>query len=259
MAISQGRNRAREFQPVNAYTSVRVAISGRESVPVGLQIGRWTVIGREFLLREKLERWAYVVLSDGDGKFRTCRSSDALKNLKRINSPRQRSRRVGSHKITHGETRAANGRPSPEFKAWLAMRERCRYKRLVHYAGRGISVCERWEKSFIAFLEDMGRKPSPKHSLDRIDVNGNYEPGNCRWATQSQQNRNRRDSKRIAAFGKEMTPIEWSEQLGVPTYTIARRIKQGWSAEDAVSIPTHHMKGANGLAATKSMDAHNER
>jgi hypothetical protein len=65
-------------------------------------------------------------------------------------------------------------------------------ERYPHYGGRGISICEEWRESFEAFLRDMGRKPSPDHSIDRIDVNGNYEPGNCRWATDSEQQRNKR-------------------------------------------------------------------
>lgn len=87
---------------------------------------------------------------------------------------------------------------SPEYRAWDNARERCRNpnnRKFPIYGARGISVCERWANSFDNFIADMGRKPSPSHSLDRIDNNGNYEPGNCRWATGEQQNRNRRPFK----------------------------------------------------------------
>jgi hypothetical protein len=82
---------------------------------------------------------------------------------------------------------------TPEFVAWTSMRQRCgnpRCRRYANYGGRGISICERW-RAFENFLADMGRRPSPDHSLDRIDNDGNYELGNCRWATRSQQQRNK--------------------------------------------------------------------
>lgn len=84
---------------------------------------------------------------------------------------------------------------SKEYVAWIAMKSRCNTKSAKgydDYGGRGIKVCKRWENSFQNFFEDMGTKPTEKHSLDRINVNGDYEPSNCRWATQSEQNKNRR-------------------------------------------------------------------
>ena len=83
----------------------------------------------------------------------------------------------------------------PEYSAWLAMRQRCynpKSQRFKYYGGRGIKICSRWLTSFDNFIEDMGRRPKGK-SLDRIDVDGDYEPNNCRWATQTEQIVNRRD------------------------------------------------------------------
>lgn len=94
--------------------------------------------------------------------------------------------------LKHGQ------RHTPEYRAWLGLKNRCgnpSNKNYMDYGGRGISVCERWKDSFEAFLEDMGKRPSDKHSIDRIDVNGNYEPGNCRWVTWDIQARNKRNSK----------------------------------------------------------------
>lgn len=93
---------------------------------------------------------------------------------------------------------------SPERLAWYSMLARCKYANRLgakNYVGRGITVCERWKLSFVDFLADIGPRPSPSHSLDRIDNDGNYEPGNIRWATTSQQRRNRRDY--IATHGLE--------------------------------------------------------
>lgn len=98
----------------------------------------------------------------------------------------------GTHAITHGKTYTS------EYNIWLAMKNRClrpNSKSYPHYGGRGIKVCDKWLNSFESFYNDMGERPSNKHSIDRINNNGNYEPSNCRWATQSEQSKNRRKFK----------------------------------------------------------------
>lgn len=104
-------------------------------------------------------------------------------------------RDYGRKNATHGEgsNRRANGRTS-EYAAWNAMKSRCH--NMKGYADRGITVCREWAESFEAFLRDVGRRPTPQHSLDRKDNDGNYEPDNCRWATHSEQMNNRRRPNR---------------------------------------------------------------
>lgn len=124
-----------------------------------------------------------------------------------------RSEITRSRVRTHGEPKN-----SKEYKAWAGMRERCYSKThgaYDRYGGRGIVMCDRWFNSFEAFLEDMGRAPSPDLSLDRIDVNGNYEPSNCRWATDTVQARNTRRAISIEYLGEKKCMAEWAEVCGV--------------------------------------------
>jgi hypothetical protein len=106
-------------------------------------------------------------------------------------------KRTIERSTTHGDSSRSNR--SPEYVAWSSMIQRCACSKNAltwkNYGGRGIRVCSRWRESFANFLADVGRRPSAKHSLDRIDVNGNYEPGNVRWATRSQQQRNKRSTE----------------------------------------------------------------
>lgn len=126
-----------------------------------------------------------------------------------------------------------------EDSIWQSMRARCRnpnnpsYHR---YGGRGITVCERWE-SFALFLADMGPRPSPEHSLDRIDNDGPYSPENCRWATRTTQNRNTRRNHRLTHDGRTLAIVEWAELLGLHAVTIHLRLKRGWSVERTLSTP----------------------
>lgn len=122
------------------------------------------------------------------------------------------------------------------YKTWAGMITRCldeTYKSYARYGGRGIRVCERW-RTFENFLEDMGLHPSKEHSLDRIDVNGNYEPGNCRWATVLEQNRNRHNSLSMTAFGKTMLVVEWAELTGIRYKKIHARLMRGDTPEAAL-------------------------
>lgn len=126
---------------------------------------------------------------------------------------------------------------TPEFAAWSHMLGRCFNERsddYANYGGRGITVCARWRGSFEAFLADMGTKPSVRHSLDRYpDNNGNYEPGNCRWATPKQQARNTRRSRMVRYLERELSLVEWVEVLGVNYDRAKKRLNAGLPPEEA--------------------------
>ena len=92
----------------------------------------------------------------------------------------------------HGEAWSKTASGTPEYKAWMNMKGRCASPRAKWHGARGITVCDRWLHSYENFLADMGRKPASEYSIDRIDNDGNYEPGNCRWATKAEQSRNQR-------------------------------------------------------------------
>jgi len=141
-------------------------------------------------------------------------------------------------KRTHGnQTHGMSS--SPEYRAWRTMISRCKnpnasaYK---NYGGRGISVCQRWVESFENFLSDMGRRPSGL-SIDRINNDGNYEPGNCRWATRTEQARNSRMAKPLTFRGETMCFSAWAERTGIHWLTLYKRIKRGWSVEKALVTP----------------------
>lgn len=126
-----------------------------------------------------------------------------------------------------------------EYNVWLNIRRRCldpSTSNFKNYGGRGIKVCDRW-LSFENFCADMGPRPSPAHSIDRKENDGDYCPENCRWATRSKQMNNMRTNRRISSGGITQTLAEWSRATGINRRTLAQRIDNGWTAEEAVSTP----------------------
>lgn len=122
-----------------------------------------------------------------------------------------------------------------EYACWRGIRERC--EKNPNYAGRGISICERWENSFDNFIKDVGKSPGKGYELDRIDNNGNYEPGNCRWVTKKENQRNKRNNRMINYKGELITLSECAERTGILFDTLRQRLNSGWSDEDTYSKP----------------------
>ncbi len=138
---------------------------------------------------------------------------------------------------THGESKT-----TPEYRAWCHMRNRCnnpKSKDYQNYGGRGIAVCVRWE-SYENFLADMGRRPSSRHSIERNHVNGDYEPGNCCWATDKQQQNNKRDNLYVMLRSERLTLRELCDRFCVEYKLVWGRMKAGWILVDAMSLPRAH-------------------
>lgn len=125
---------------------------------------------------------------------------------------------------------------TPTYISWQAMKTRCFNEKDEHwpdYGGRGITVCERWGE-FQNFLADMGERPAGM-TLDRIDVNGNYQPGNCRWANQETQASNKRNTVLVEAEGKSQSVSAWAREKGLSPITLHGRLQKGWSIERALN------------------------
>ena len=134
---------------------------------------------------------------------------------------------------THGATGTTTHR------IWKSIVSRCTIPSATgfqNYGGRGITICDRW-LDFTNFLEDMGERPSEKHSVDRIDYNAGYSPENCRWATSTEQNRNTRANRKVTVDGVTRCVSEWAEIVGVHESLIRQRMDRGWTPEAAVKTP----------------------
>ena len=128
---------------------------------------------------------------------------------------------------------------SPEYVSWKSMLQRCyseHHKSFRQYGGRGISVCERW-LAFKHFVADMGPRPKGT-TLDRLRADGNYEPGNCRWATPKQQSRNKHSTPRIRVGGKLEAVADLAEEHGLAIRTVQARRRRGWPEERLLSPVT---------------------
>lgn len=211
--------------------TISAMISTMKTSPVQLLNQRF---GRLIVLSTTLisgRRWA------------TCRCDcGSIKEVRvfALKSGKSQSCGCGAHRFD-GSNRNPNGTKSiPEYSIWSGMKSRCNNPSHVHYAsygGRGIRVCDKWSNSFEAFFKDMGQRPSPHHSIERIDNASNYGPDNCCWADAKEQARNRRDNRLLTWNGQTLTVAEWSIRIGIKRSTLNMRLRSGWDASKALSTP----------------------
>lgn len=138
-------------------------------------------------------------------------------------------------RVTHGDS--CRKRWADEYRIWLGMTQRCiqpKRKDYPKYGGSGITICERWMK-YENFLEDMGRRPSKDHSLERIDNSLGYFPENCKWATRFEQTRNRSSNRWLELNGVRMVITDWARSKGIHPGTLRHRLRLGWTLERALT------------------------
>lgn len=199
----------------------------RYSIPLGERFSSLIILA-EAPRKGCLHRRVYVHCDCGNF------ASIVFQNIKN-----GRARSCGCGRAPHGHS--TGGKASRTYSTWRSMKMRClnpNHPGFPQYGGRGITICERWVESFQSFLEDMGERPAGM-TLDRYpDVNGNYEPGNVRWATARDQQNNRRYTVVIEHNGIRKALTEWAEDRGITAESLYKRIHNyGWSAEKALETP----------------------
>lgn len=188
----------------------------------GDQFGKLTV------LMKSDRPWRWICRCDCGGMIETLKYS--LVGGRTTSCGCRRRSLVAAKNTTHGMSRAAG------YGSWGAMWTRCsdpRNAEYPRYGGRGISVCEQWRDA-ATFFEDMGPRPSRGHSLDRIDNDGHYEPGNVRWATLRQQNRNKRSNRWIEFRGERLVISDMAIKYGIELETLRCRLARGWTIANAL-------------------------
>lgn len=175
----------------------------------------------------------YVDVSHCDGLSSRCKACTLVK--------RERYRQQNRERLK--VQAQADRRSEPERGCWHVMIARChnpQTKSYARYGARGISVCQRWQDSFEDFLADMGPRPSLEHSLDRYpNQHGNYEPGNVRWATPTEQARNKTDNRMLTAYGRTQCIADWADEVGLGSRLLTDRLNLGWPVERALSEGVH--------------------
>jgi hypothetical protein len=193
----------------------------------GQRFGRLVVLHRVLDKTPGRARWA-VLCDCGTQK---AVNGDGLRSGRSRSCGCLRREMVGDQFRTHGETGSA------ESWAFYRAKTRCNNPNVPeyrNYGGRGIKFCF---DSLEQFILEVGRRPTPDHSLDRIDVDGDYAPGNVRWATLKVQNRNKRTTRMLTFNGRTQCQAAWAEEIGMSQGTLDSRLNLGWSVEDIINTP----------------------
>lgn len=188
-------------------------------IPIGTVFGDWKVISDSY----RANAMTYVPCRCVCGKEKSVHSAN-LRSGKSTGCGCNAGAKITKSKTRHGLS------DSPEHVAWMHIRKRCgdpADPSYGNYGGRGIFVCARWQKSFEEFISDMGRRPSPKYSIERINNDGPYSPENCRWATRKEQSINKRNNIHVMYKGTEKLLVVVAEETGIPAATLYTRYYAG--------------------------------
>lgn len=195
----------------------------------GRCFGRWTVL-RLAPRSGRNTRW---ICRCDCGRYRSVQGN-TLTSGTSVSCGCLRDEKSGQREYRHGMSR------SGEYDIWNQARNRCfnpKNSRYKHYGARGIRMCEQWRRDFSAFYRDMGPRPSAKHTIDRINNLGHYEPGNCRWITNKEQQRNRLRTRLFTYQGMSMIAADWAAHFGMTPHVLKNRLMRGWDMERAISTP----------------------
>ena len=204
----------------------------------GKTFGRWAVVSRGPNTEQGQATWC-------------CRCECGTEKTIQGNALRSgTSRSCGCLTVEANVRRTKHGhcsgpKPSTTYFTWAGMVARCTNpgnSHFPHYGGRGIKVCERWQ-TFENFLADMGEKPGPRMSVERIDNSKGYSPENCRWATDAEQARNRRNNRHLTLGRKTQTMADWAEELGIHPATLSDRVRTGMTDQEALTSPVRRFNG----------------
>lgn len=199
----------------------------------GMKFGRLTVIDFN-RIENKKTYWNCICECGNKYIARNCALTSG--NTKSCGCLGDENRAYGS--ITHGMSK------TEEYGIWSGMITRCENTHRNasdRYVNRGIKICDKWRFSFESFLKDMGPRPSKKHTIDRIDNDGDYEPGNCRWVTIDVQANNTSKNRIMVISGERMTIAEASRMYGIKYSTMINRIKRGWPDDVCAFTPTRYV------------------